>query len=182
LRHSFTTGERPKPYVAFVTGIDSRTPVEFIFDLGLGEAYVIRTPGKVLGPHVIGGIEFAAFVGEVKAIVIMGHAESSLLELAVANTAGPMKKLAQAGCTNLEGVLKNITQTIDRQEALSFSNLNSQDRQAYLKQLARRNVQRCVQQIQKQSPALNGLIQAGKLLVIGAVFNVHTNLVEFLRD
>lgn len=182
LRHSFTNGEQSKPFVAFVTGIDSRTPVEFIFDLGLGEAYVIRTPGKVLGPLVIGGIEFAAFVGGVKAVVVMGHAESSLLELAVVNSAGPVSELAQAGCTNLEGVLKNITQTIDSQEAVSFSNMNSQDRQAYLKQLARRNVQRSVKQLQEQSPALKGLIQAGKLLVIGAVFDVHTNRVEFLRE
>jgi carbonic anhydrase/SulP family sulfate permease len=182
LRHSFTNGERPKPFVAFVTGIDSRTPVEIIFDLGLGEAYVVRTPGKVLGTHVIGGIEFAAFVGGVKAIVIMGHAESSLLELAVANTAAPVNELAQAGCTNLDGVLKDICQTIDRQEALGFSNMNSQDQQAYLKQLARRNVLRSVRQIHEQSPALNRLIKSGKLIVIGAVFDVHTNRVEFLRD
>jgi carbonic anhydrase/SulP family sulfate permease len=70
LRPPVTNGQDQTAITAIVTGIDSRTPVEMIFDLGLGEAFVVRMPGAVVGPRAIGGVEYAVSVGGAKIVVV----------------------------------------------------------------------------------------------------------------
>lgn len=180
LRHSLSNGERPSAIAVFVTGIDSQTPVEMIFDLGLGEAYVIRTPGGVIGPRIIGGIEYATSVGGAKAVVIMGHTDSSLLSLAIKNAYSPENKAAQAGCAQLEDVLEEIAVSIDQPEALAFPRMSTEAQHALMERLARRHVQRTVGQLLEQSAAVRQRVESGQLAIVAAVFDVETNRVEFL--
>jgi len=58
-----TNGQDQTAITAIVSGIDSRTPVEMTFDLGMGEAFVIRMPGAVVGTQAIGAVEHAVSVG-----------------------------------------------------------------------------------------------------------------------
>jgi carbonic anhydrase/SulP family sulfate permease len=58
-----TNGQDQTAITAIVSGIDSRTPVEMIFDLGMGETFVIRVAGAVVGPRAFGGAEHAVSVG-----------------------------------------------------------------------------------------------------------------------
>lgn len=63
LRSRPPNGQDAAAIAAIVSGIDSQAPVEMIFDLGVGEAYVIRMPGVVIGPRAIGGVEYAVSLG-----------------------------------------------------------------------------------------------------------------------
>jgi carbonic anhydrase len=182
LRHSLTNGEKQLPIAAFFTGIDSQTPVEMIFDLGLGEAYVIRTPGAVIGTRAIGGIEYAATVGGVKLVVVMGHADSSLLTLALKNSITPENKAAQVGCAHLEEVLNEIAVSIDPAEARSFPSKPAAEQLDIMKRLARRHVQHTVREIVSRNASIKRLVDSGHFGVVGAIFDVQTGQVEFLKS
>jgi carbonic anhydrase len=87
--HRFVTGERIHPHqdaehraavavgqrpFAVVFGCsDSRLAAEIIFDLGLGDAFVVRTAGHVLDDAVLGSLEYAVSVLGVPLIVVLGH-------------------------------------------------------------------------------------------------------------
>jgi carbonic anhydrase len=170
-----------QPIAVIVTGIDSQTPVELIFDLGLGEAYVLRTPGVVIGPRAIGGIEYAVSVGKVKLIVLMGHAESSLFSLAIDSAHSPEGAARLAGCSHLTEVLEQIALSIDESEAKRFPNMPIETQQDYMRQIAHRHISRTVDQVNKAGPLLPGVIQAGEVKVVGAMYDDVTGLVEFYK-
>jgi carbonic anhydrase/SulP family sulfate permease len=147
---------------AIVSGIDSRTPVEMIFDLGVGEAYVIRMPGVVVGPRAIGGVEYAVSVGGAKTVVVMGHADSSLLSLAIQNANSPHNMAERAGCAKLEEVLQQIAVSIDTQHARAFPQMSQEGQQAYLEELSQRHIKRMAKQLIEESPALSRLVDSGR--------------------
>jgi len=49
-----------KPFVIVLTCSDSRSPVEMIFDQGVGDVFVVRVAGNVVAPSLLASIEFAA--------------------------------------------------------------------------------------------------------------------------
>ena len=61
------------PFAIIFGCSDSRLPAEIIFDLGLGDAFVVRTAGHVLDEAVIGSLEYGVDVLKVPLIVILGH-------------------------------------------------------------------------------------------------------------
>jgi carbonic anhydrase/SulP family sulfate permease len=174
------TGDRPKSIVAIFAGIDSRTPVEMIFDLALGDAYVVRMPANVVALGAVGGLEFATSVGGVKLIVVMGHADSSLLSLALENANSLLNKAQLVGCANLESVLEDISLSLDDEEAKSFPGLSVLEQNAFLDQLMRRHVLRSVQQVLKHSQSLQKSVSAGRIAIVGAIFDPKSGSVEFL--
>jgi carbonic anhydrase len=52
---------------------DSRLAAEIIFDRGLGDLFVVRTAGHVMGPEVLGSIEFGVQVLGCPLVIVLGH-------------------------------------------------------------------------------------------------------------
>src|SRR6476469_6944889 len=48
-----------RPFAVLFGCSDSRLAAEIIFDRGLGDLFVVRTAGHVVGPEVLGSIEYA---------------------------------------------------------------------------------------------------------------------------
>jgi carbonic anhydrase len=48
--------------------------------------------------------------------------------------------------------------------------------------VARRNVVRVVEQLHKQSRTIDDLIRKGQIAIVGAMYDVETGDIEFLRD
>ncbi|MFP5347676.1 MAG: carbonic anhydrase, partial [Actinomycetes bacterium] len=46
---------------------------EIIFDQGLGDLFVVRTAGHVVGPGVLGTLEFGSALLDIPLIVVLGH-------------------------------------------------------------------------------------------------------------
>ncbi|HEY5224687.1 MAG TPA: carbonic anhydrase [Microbacteriaceae bacterium] len=61
------------PVAAIFGCSDSRLAAEIIFDLGLGDAFVIRNAGQVISDSVLGSLEYAVAVLSVPVIVVLGH-------------------------------------------------------------------------------------------------------------
>lgn len=62
-----------KPFAVIFGCSDSRLAAEIIFDLGLGDAFVIRTAGQVIDNAVLGTLEYAIDVLGTPLIMVLGH-------------------------------------------------------------------------------------------------------------
>ncbi|MFG2881425.1 carbonic anhydrase [Streptomyces sp. NPDC048297] len=62
-----------KPFAVVLGCSDSRLAAEIIFDQGLGDLFVVRTAGHVLGPEVLGSIEYGTSVLDCRLVVVLGH-------------------------------------------------------------------------------------------------------------
>ncbi|MFJ5034583.1 carbonic anhydrase [Streptomyces sp. NPDC088560] len=62
-----------QPFAVLFGCSDSRLAAEIIFDRGLGDLFVVRTAGHIMGPEVLGSIEFGVEVLGCPLIVVLGH-------------------------------------------------------------------------------------------------------------
>ncbi|MFD5372836.1 carbonic anhydrase [Streptomyces griseoincarnatus] len=62
-----------QPFAVLFGCSDSRLAAEIIFDRGLGDLFVVRTAGHVMGPEVLGSIEFGVEVLGCPLVVVLGH-------------------------------------------------------------------------------------------------------------
>ena len=49
-----------QPYATILGCSERRAPPELVFDAGFGELFVIRVAGNVLGPSILGTLQYAA--------------------------------------------------------------------------------------------------------------------------
>jgi carbonic anhydrase len=174
--------KKQQAFVALFSGIDSRTPGEILFDLDIGDAFTIRTPGNVIGERPLGGMEFAAIFGGVKVIVVLGHTNSLIIELAINRTISGDPVATAAGCVHLEPVLDQISAVIDAQEARRFSSLDQVEREGYKRKLSRLNVLRMTREIVAQSSTIRRLTEEGKLAVVGGLLDVDSGAIELMTS
>jgi carbonic anhydrase len=70
-RAALVHGQRP---FAVIFGCsDSRLAAEIIFDRGLGDLFVVRTAGQVVGPEVLASIEYGIHVLGAPLLAVLGH-------------------------------------------------------------------------------------------------------------
>ncbi|MFD7621677.1 carbonic anhydrase [Streptomyces sp. NPDC059802] len=67
------TAPAQSPFAVMFGCSDSRLAAEIIFDRGLGDLFVVRTAGHVLGSEVLGSIEYAVSVLGSPMVVVLGH-------------------------------------------------------------------------------------------------------------
>ncbi len=67
------TVDGQQPFAAILGCSDSRAAVEIVFDRGLGDLFVVRTAGHVVGAEVLGSLEFAVAVLGAPLVVVLGH-------------------------------------------------------------------------------------------------------------
>jgi carbonic anhydrase len=70
-RAAVAPGQRP--FAVLFGCADSRLAAEIIFDRGLGDLFVVRTAGHVVGPEVLGSVEHAVGTLDVPLIAVLGH-------------------------------------------------------------------------------------------------------------
>lgn len=93
-----TTTNGQKPYAVIITCSDSRVIPESIFMAGIGELFVIRVAGNVVGDIELGSIEYAVAHLHVKDVIVLGHTHCGAVHAAV--------------CGGAEGYTANITDII----------------------------------------------------------------------
>ncbi|TDW77918.1 carbonic anhydrase [Kribbella pratensis] len=70
-RAEIAPGQRP--FAVLFGCSDSRLAAEIIFDRGLGDLFVVRTAGHVIGPEVLGSIEYGVDVLDCPLVIVLGH-------------------------------------------------------------------------------------------------------------
>jgi carbonic anhydrase len=73
-----------RPFAVLLGCSDSRLAAEIIFDRGLGDLFVVRTAGHVLGPEVLGSIEYGVATLDTPLIAVLGHDSCGAIQAALA--------------------------------------------------------------------------------------------------
>ena len=161
-------GQFPKAII--LSCVDSRVPVEDVFDRGIGDIFVTRNAGNFVNVDVLGGMEFACKVAGAKLILVMGHDDCGAVKGAIDNV-----KLG-----NLTAMLKNIRPSV-KQVAKKVGEGTSSDEQ-FVRKVTAQNVRDAIANIRSQSPVLVDLEKQGELKIVGGVYNMETGAVEFLEN
>ena len=82
-----TTGGQ-YPFAAVLSCIDSRVPVEHVFNLGVGDAFVARVAGNVVDAALLGSLEYACAVAGTPLLVLLGHSSCGAVTSAVKDAKG----------------------------------------------------------------------------------------------
>jgi carbonic anhydrase len=164
-RQTTAGGQRP---LAVVLGcIDSRVPAEIIFDLGLGDIFNCRIAGNVLGPDVLGSIEFATKVAGVKVIVVLGHSSCGAIKGAI----------AEVGFGNLSQLLAKIRPAI---EQTAFAGRRAADNPDFVDAVARKNVELTIGRLRTSSAVVAELERSGAVKIVGCFYDLSTGEIEFI--
>jgi carbonic anhydrase/SulP family sulfate permease len=164
-----------------LTCIDSRTPSELVFDLGIGDIFSVRIAGNIAREKVLGSIEYSCVVAGARLIVVMGHTRCG----AVAATVDAFERKESIGertrCKHIDVLAEEISLAIDPKDAIPSEEDEAQ-RRAYVDRVAYNNMQRTLQVIREKSPMLDELVRDGKVAIVGAMYDVKTGVVEFCES
>lgn len=153
------------PYAAVLGCIDSRVPVETVFDQGIGDLFVARIAGNVLNDDILGSLEFACKIAGAKTIVVLGHTACGAVGGCVDRT----------DLGSLTGLLKKIEPAIAMAEVEM-----PRDTPGFVDRVAEINVELVVEGIRGRSKVLADLEDAGTIAIAGALYDVATGRVRFL--
>jgi carbonic anhydrase len=165
-----------QPLAVVFSGVDGRVPAELIFDLSLGELVTVRLAGNVIGPRVLGSLEYGCLVGGAKLIVIMGHHNSGMVKLAIQDAV--QLKSDDTISPNLRAILAEIQQSIESGELEGLRNGDESAQDRLVDKVLHRNVRRTAEQILSQSSIIGQLVHEKKVALVGAVFNPQDGRVE----
>jgi carbonic anhydrase len=174
------TSEGQFPMACVLSCIDSRTPAEAIFDLGLGDIFSIRIAGNVTSQKVLGSMEYSCAVAGAKLILVMGHTRCGAVGAAVKFACLPETAGQATGCQHLDSVVNDIQKSIDLESCQHVTEMADDDRQSYVDTVARRNVLTSIQSIIQQSDTLSKLVREGRIAVVGGIYDVSTGEIQFL--
>jgi len=170
------------PLAVVLSCIDSRTPAELIFDLGVGDIFSVRLAGNVISREVLGSIEYACAVAGAKLVVVMGHTRCGAVKAAVDLICAGQSAAEATGCDHLDHIVEDVQRSVDRAACLAAAHLPAAEKETFVNGVARRNVDRGVEELQRQSRVLARLVREGRVAVAGAMYDVTTGAIEFLAD
>jgi carbonic anhydrase/SulP family sulfate permease len=174
------TAEGQHPLAVVLSCIDSRTPAEFIFDLGVGDIFVVRIAGNIISRKVLGSLEYGTAVAQAKLILVMGHTRCGAVTTAVklAGSTEPTEKLT--GCAHVEPVLHEIQAAIDPSRLRRIDRSSATELEQFVNDVAKANVLRTCEQIVGTSETIRTLVREHRVMVVGAVYDVVTGTLEFV--
>jgi carbonic anhydrase/SulP family sulfate permease len=179
-RQAGATAAGQFPIAAVLGCIDSRAPVEHIFDLGLGEAFVARIAGNVARDNMIGCLEFACGVAGAKLLMVLGHTSCGAVKASVELKVAGKTAVDATGCDHLDELVGIIQGSIDPTRVKEFSSMSEEQKKVFVDEVARMNVINTMGYIREKSRILEKLIRDNKVMMVGAVYDVHTGKVNFL--
>jgi len=157
------------PAAVILSCIDSRIPVEAVFQCDIGDIFVVRVAGNIVSSDISGSLEFACKVSGAKLIVVMGHEHCGAIKLAIDNI--------ELG--NMTGLLSKIKPAITQAKANFRSEAKSSNTK-FVEKVCHANVKLMVNEIRNNSPILKEMEDKGEIKITGAVYHLENGKVEFL--
>ncbi|WP_145195353.1 bifunctional SulP family inorganic anion transporter/carbonic anhydrase [Planctomycetes bacterium Poly30] len=180
-RQKDATADGQFPLAVLLSCIDSRTPAELVFDLGLGDIFSVRIAGNVAKEKVFGSIEYSCAVAGAKLVVVMGHTRCGAVTSSVKLFEADKSALEATGCGNLDALVRNIQRSVHKEDFPDHE-LSGEELSELADRVARRNVLATLQAIREQSDVLRGLSNRHEILLCGAMYDVKGGGVEFFDE
>jgi carbonic anhydrase len=161
------SGQYPKAVI--LSCLDSRIPVEDVFDKGIGDLFVARIAGNIINEDILGSMEFGCKAMGSKLILVLGHTECGAIKGAIDNV--------RLG--NLTALLAKITPAVDSLK--SFSGEKTSKNKEYVNAVTDENVKIALDNIRQHSEILRDMEENGEIKIVGAVYDMATGNVTFMQ-
>ncbi len=165
LQQQTVGGQNPKAVI--LSCIDSRVPVELIFDQSIGDVFVARVAGNIVNGDMLGSMEYSCKVAGSKLVLVLGH-----------QACGAVK----AACDHVE--LGNITGLLDQiQPAVSTTETDGERNSSngeFVADVIKKNVSLMMDRIRKESPILAEMESNNEIKIVGGVYSLSSGKVELI--
>ena len=152
------------PFAAVLGCMDSRAPIEVVFDQGIGDVFGIRIAGNVVNEDELGSLEYAVKVVGVKLVVVLGHTACGAVKGAID-----------------DAKLGNLTQLLAKiRPAVTAAKCSDSKDAACVDKVAAENVRTSMREIKEKSTDLAAAIDGGQIKVVGAMYDIATGKITFL--
>jgi carbonic anhydrase len=155
------------PFAVVLSCLDSRQPIEIVLDQGIGDIFSARVAGNVLNDDILGSLEFACNASGAKLIAVIGHSNCGAIRGAVDNV--------ELG--SLTGLLGKIKPAMDAVPA-AVQPRDSKN-SAFVDGVSEANVRLVMKEIAERSPILRGMLDQGKIILVGGMYDLSTGKVQF---
>ncbi len=164
------TASAQYPFAVILSCLDSRQPIEIVFDQGIGDVFSARVAGNVLNNDILGSMEFACKASGAKLIAVIGHSNCGAIKGAIDDV--------QLG--DLTGLLDKIKPAIDAvpDDGQPRTSKNPE----FVDKVAEANVHLVMQQIRERSPVLRQMLDEGKIGIVGGMYDLSTGNVRFFPN
>ena len=166
-RSQVVGGQFPKAVV--LSCIDSRVPVETIFDQGIGDIFVARVAGNFENGDILGSMEYSCKVAGSKVVFILGHESCGAVKAACDGV--------ELG--NITGMLENILPAVKLSSETVEGEASSKNSE-FVATTIENNVKLTMDRIREKSSILKEMEDAGDISIVGGVYNLHSGKVEML--
>lgn len=159
-------GQFPKAVV--LSCLDSRVPVEDVFDRGIGDIFVGRVAGNFVNEDLLGSMEFGCKVAGAKVILVLGHEYCGAVKAAIDDV-----KLG-----NITAMLSKIRPAVDK---VTYEGDRSSKNEEFVHKVCESNVRHTITQIRENSPILKELEDNGQIKIVGGVYDMDSGVVTFIE-
>nr|WP_261663396.1 carbonic anhydrase [Deinococcus sp. Marseille-Q6407] len=157
------------PFAAVLACSDSRVPVELVFDQGLGDLFVVRVAGNVVGEAGLGTLEYAIAHLKVQLILVLGHEGCGAVTAAML----PQQDIDQEP-EHLRRLISQIQPSVRDLPPI-------RDQKARMREAVISNVRSQVQQL-RQNPLVSEAEASGRIRVIGGYYEIGSGAVDLLTE
>jgi len=168
-RRLLTTTDGQAPFATVIACSDSRVPVEILFDQGIGDLFVIKVAGNVADTDEIGSAEYGVDHLGTPVLMVLGHTYCGAVT-AVATGAEVHGSIPQ--------LVDNIIPAVDKTKKEN----PEADKDELISKAIEENVWQSIKDIRAKSHAIAEREEAGKVVIVGAVYDILTGKVRILSE
>ncbi|MGV2983179.1 carbonic anhydrase [Microbacterium sp. AGC85] len=162
-RHDLAHQQNP---VATLFGCsDSRLAAEIIFDLGLGDLFVVRNAGQVIGESIVGSLEYAVEILKVPLIVVLAHDECGAVRAAIEGTAIDADPLPPHIWKLIAPIIPAARKVLAQNGGTSPADIDAE-------QVGREHLRNTVANLLQSSELISDAVAEGRLGIVGANYRL----------
>lgn len=161
-RLELTAGQAP--FATILGCSDSRVPLETLFDQKPGQLFVVRVAGNFVTDYGLGTIEYGVLALKTPLIVVLGHSNCGAVDAAV--------KYVANGTTQPGHIMDLVHQIQPAAKATQKQPGN------WLHNAVVQNVRNNVATITQRSTIVADAVKAGKMLVVGGVYDLYSGRIS----
>jgi len=154
-----------QPHAVVVGCIDSRVPLEAIFDQTFGSICVVRSGGQVVDRAVLGSVGFAVVELGVPLVMVLGHKRCGAVQATVA--------ALRMGAQPAGDIGYLVDELAPAVRAVGIDDPDAAEK------AMRVHVGRTVRRLRTMDTVADG-VAAGRVAVVGAVYDLDTGWVDLL--
>lgn len=162
-RHDLAGGQTP---LATLFGCsDSRLSAEIIFDLGLGDLFVVRNAGQVPGESIVGSLEYAVEVLRVPLLVVLGHDSCGAVRAAIDSTGSDAPVLPPHIWRQISPIVPSVHSALRESGETDAANVDAE-------LVGRLHVGDTIDWIMQSSTLIATAVDEGRLGIVGANYRL----------